>query len=130
MSSVLPGHEDLRERPVFDHLGRPLMVTVGNGSYYPLVMGPTGNLKAGSPIEGVSMADNRNYIVKDVEGTVRINGKPVAFSRERALELAGEKGEIEVVPDDMVVVLDDSARKLPRSSDVSAQVFSEGFRPQ
>lgn len=76
------------------------------------------------------MPDNRSYIVKDVEGYMRLNGKPVAFSRERALELAGEVGVIEVVPNDMVVVLDDSARKLPRSQDVSAQVFSEGFRPQ
>ena len=76
------------------------------------------------------MADNRNYIIKDVDGYARINGKPVAFSRERALELAGDVGTIEVVPDDMVVVLDDSARKLPRSRDVSAQVVYEGFRTQ
>jgi hypothetical protein len=76
------------------------------------------------------MSDNRSYIVKDHEGYMRMDGKPLAFSKERALELAGEVGVIEVVPDDMVVVLDDSARKLPRSRDVSAQVFSEGFRPQ
>lgn len=73
--------------------------------------------------------DNRNYIVNGYEGYVRLNGKPVAFSKLRALEVAGGKeADIEVVPDDMVVVLDDSARKLPRSRDVSAQVFYEGLR--
>jgi hypothetical protein len=47
MTFILPGHEDLRERPVFDAKGQPLMVTTGNGILYPLVMGPTGHLKAG-----------------------------------------------------------------------------------
>lgn len=76
------------------------------------------------------MSDNRNYIVHDHEGTMRINGKPVAFSKERALELAGAHGRIELVPDDMVVMLDDSARKLPRSRDVGPQRIYEGLRTQ
>lgn len=49
MSSILPGHEDLMEKPVFDQFGHPLMVTVGNGNYYPLMMGPTGVIRAASP---------------------------------------------------------------------------------
>jgi hypothetical protein len=37
------------EKAVLDQDGRPLMVTVGNGVNYPLMMGPTGVLKAGPP---------------------------------------------------------------------------------
>lgn len=49
MSYILPGHEDLREKPVYDAQGKPLLVTIGNGIIYTLMMGPTGQLKAVPP---------------------------------------------------------------------------------
>jgi hypothetical protein len=75
------------------------------------------------------VTDTRNYLVKVNGGYTYYNGKPVAYSREAALELAGGNEElIEVVPDDMVVVLHDSARKLPRSNDVGAQLHGFSVR--
>lgn len=84
------------------------------------------------------MADNRNYVIRNTKrkpcnhcshihefitrmpeagGTCNT---PVAFSRERAEMtarlLANGNESIEVAPDDTVVFLDKSARKLPQSA--------------
>lgn len=53
-------------------------------------------------------------------------GTPLAFSYERAVKMAnllahGER-DVERVPDDTIIVMDDSARQLPRSGTGQVQL--------
>ena len=57
------------------------------------------------------------YLVRNSEDAAC--GTPIAFSYERALKiatlLAGGEKDIVRIPDDTVVVMDESARRLPRA---------------
>jgi hypothetical protein len=51
VGSILPGHEDLKDRPLFAaETGNPIVVTNGDGAYYHLMIGPTGAIKTGQPM--------------------------------------------------------------------------------
>lgn len=100
------------------------------------------------------MSDKRVYVIKNVgrvptkdpntgestdvvEEYVTRRGhndvsRPVGFSRERAIVIAGVMNfdideAVIVCPDDLVVSLDNSIRKLPQGSEPTLQQMSEGL---
>lgn len=99
------------------------------------------------------MSDNRVYVIKNTgrvpikyddgsEGPIKEYitrgdtnniSQIVGFSKEQAEKIARVLGfdpeeAVIVCPDDLIVVLDDSARKLPQSPQAELQQMSEGLR--
>jgi hypothetical protein len=96
------------------------------------------------------MTDPRSYVIKNVtrlpavidgvaNGAVyeylsQDRGVPIAFSHEEAKRLARSlnipEDSVVPVPDDTVVILHPSARKLPQSPDVSSTIVQVGIQMQ
>ena len=70
------------------------------------------------------------YVSRSTDHAQR--GTPVAFSLDFATEVAKQMGldpndAVVLVPDDMIVVLDNSARKLPQTTPVALAQFETGL---
>lgn len=69
--------------------------------------------------------------VTGISRDIRNCSTPVGFSKEKAEEIATAfDGKLAMPPDDTIIIMDDSARKLPRANPTVQLMISESTSPK